>query len=70
MNKTTFLSVSCVLAAALASVADWVYDNGTLSDGVWTFGAALNDNITRAQHDAAAGVDTSGNRNAFFVRRI
>lgn len=38
------------LAALLAVLAgtlhadDWVYDNGTLSDGVWTFGAGLNGN--------------------------
>ena len=44
MNKTTSLAACCVLATALASGADWVYDNGTLSDGVWTFGAALNGN--------------------------
>lgn len=44
MNKSTSLAACCVLAAAFASGADWVYDNGTLSDGVWTFGAALNGN--------------------------
>ena len=41
MNRTTSLAVCCVLAAAFASGADWVYDNGTLSDGVWTFNAQL-----------------------------
>ena len=41
MNRTTALSACCVLAAALASGADWVYDNGTFSDGVWTFNAQL-----------------------------
>ena len=39
MNRTTALSACCVLAAAFASGADWVYDNGTFSDGVWTFNA-------------------------------
>ena len=37
-------SAALAFAAAFASGADWVYDNGTLSDGVWTFGAALNGN--------------------------
>ena len=41
MNRTTSLAVCCVLAAAFASGADWVYDNGTFSDGVWTFNAQL-----------------------------
>lgn len=34
-------SAALAFAAALASGADWVYDNGTFSDGVWTFNAQL-----------------------------
>lgn len=41
MNKTTSLAACCVLAAAFASGADWVYDNGTMTDGTWTFNAQL-----------------------------
>ena len=42
MKKVLALAC-CILAAAIASGADWVYDSasGTVSDGVWTFGATL-----------------------------
>lgn len=40
------LSAAALLAvlAGTLHADDWVYDNGTLSDGVWTFGAGLNGN--------------------------
>ena len=41
MNKSTSLAACCVLAAAFASGNDWVYDNGTMTDGTWTFNAQL-----------------------------
>ena len=41
MNKTTSLAACCVLATAFASGADWVYDNGTMTDVTWTFNAQL-----------------------------
>jgi len=41
MNKTTSLAACCVLATAFASGADWVYDNGTMTDGTWTFNAQI-----------------------------
>ena len=36
-------ALACLLfVAGLASGADWVYDNRIVTDGVWTFGAAIN----------------------------
>lgn len=39
--RLSVAALLAVLAGGTLHAADWVYDNGTLSDGVWTFNAQL-----------------------------
>lgn len=41
MKTQSTILVCLLLAATVASGADWVYDNGVVTDGVWTFNAQL-----------------------------